>query len=73
MDFAEANTDDSGYNGLWMRSQMHLALGNVMQVVARLGLDLTAAEGGDTKVPGQLFNEKHERASSDLEKSKRGQ
>lgn len=53
--FAEANTDESGYNGGWTKAQVYLALGNIMHVLARLGIASTPMEGIDAELIGQQF------------------
>ena len=55
--FAQANTDESGFNGNWTRSQTYLALGNTLHVLARLGIDSTPMEGIDSGLIGELFKE----------------
>ncbi|MCT7655337.1 nitroreductase family protein [Oceanimonas sp. NS1] len=56
--FAEANTDENGFNGHWTKSQMYLALGNTLHTLARLGIDSTTMEGVDSELIGEQF--KHE-------------
>ena len=53
--FAEANTDEKGYNGHWTKAQVYLALGNLMHVLARLGIDSTPMEGVDAEMLQELF------------------
>ncbi|MGF1911351.1 nitroreductase family protein [Vibrio kasasachensis] len=55
--FAEANTDESGFNGHWTRSQTYLALGNTLHVLARLGIDSTPMEGIDPELISELFKD----------------
>ncbi len=55
--FAEANTDEAGYNGNWTKAQVYLALGNLLHTIARLGIDSTPMEGVDSALIGQEFNE----------------
>lgn len=55
--FAEANTDDSGFNGNWTKAQVYLALGNMLHVLARLGIASTPMEGVDAERIGELFKE----------------
>ncbi len=55
--FAEANTDADGYNGGWTKSQSYLALGNIMHVLARLGIASTPMEGIDSQLIGEEFKE----------------
>ena len=53
--FAEANTDENGYNGHWTKAQLYLALGNVMHTLARLGIASTPMEGVDSELLGDIF------------------
>ncbi len=39
--FAESNTDENGFNGHWTKAQTYIALGNLLHVLARLGIDST--------------------------------
>ncbi|MDV7104844.1 NAD(P)H-dependent oxidoreductase [Vibrio sp. TH_r3] len=55
--FAEGNTDEHGFNGHWTKSQVYLALGNILHVLARLGIASTPMEGVDAELIGELFNE----------------
>ncbi|WP_260262039.1 NAD(P)H-dependent oxidoreductase [Vibrio intestinalis] len=55
--FAEANTDETGYNGNWTKAQTYLALGNTLHVLARLGIDSTTMEGVDSELLGELFKD----------------
>lgn len=55
--FAEANTDASGFNGHWTKAQVYLALGNVLHVLARLGIASTPMEGVDPEMLTELFAE----------------
>ncbi|KII76322.1 NAD(P)H-dependent oxidoreductase [Vibrio renipiscarius] len=55
--FAEANTDENGFNGNWTRAQTYLALGNTLHVLARLGIDSTTMEGVDPELLGELFKD----------------
>lgn len=55
--FAEANTDESGYNGSWTKAQVYLALGNILHVLARLGIASTPMEGVDSELIGELFKD----------------
>lgn len=55
--FAEANTDENGFNGNWTKSQVYLALGNVLHVLARLGIASTAMEGIDAELISDTFKE----------------
>lgn len=53
--FAELNTNESGNNAAWTKSQTYLALGNTMHVLARLGIDSTPMEGIDSELVGDIF------------------
>lgn len=53
--FAEANTDENGYNGHWTKAQVYLALGNLLHVLARLGIASTPMEGVDSDLLQTLF------------------
>ncbi|ASJ95939.1 NAD(P)H-dependent oxidoreductase [Shewanella marisflavi] len=55
--FAEANTDDVGYNGTWTKAQVYIALGNLLHTLARLGIDSTPMEGVDSLLIGEEFKE----------------
>lgn len=55
--FAEANTDENGFNGSWTKAQVYLALGNILHVLARLGIDSTTMEGIDSELIGELFKD----------------
>lgn len=55
--FAEANTDENGYNGDWTKAQMYLALGNLLHTLARLGIASTPMEGVDAELLGEIFAE----------------
>ena len=55
--FAEANTDEHGFNGNWTRAQTYIALGNTLHVLARLGIDSTTMEGIDSDLIGELFKD----------------
>ncbi|GAA5219079.1 nitroreductase family protein [Corallincola platygyrae] len=55
--FAEANTDESGYNGGWTKAQLYIALGNVLHTLARLGIDSTPMEGVDPDLIGEEFKQ----------------
>ncbi|MGR5120024.1 nitroreductase family protein [Vibrio astriarenae] len=55
--FAEMNTDESGFNGTWTKAQVYLALGNIMHVLARMGIASTPMEGVDGKLLGELFKD----------------
>ncbi|NMP31129.1 NAD(P)H-dependent oxidoreductase [Thalassotalea sp. M1531] len=55
--FAEANTDDTGYNGSWTKAQVYLALGNILHVLARLGIASTPMEGVDSALIGEIFKD----------------
>ena len=55
--FAEANTDENGYNGGWTKAQVYLALGNIMHVLARMGIASTPMEGIDPELIGETFKD----------------
>lgn len=55
--FAESNTDATGYNGNWTKAQVYLALGNLLHVLARLGIASTPMEGVDAELIGELFKD----------------
>jgi len=55
--FAEANTNEQGFNGNWTKAQVYLALGNILHVLARLGIGSTPMEGIDSELIGELFKE----------------
>lgn len=55
--FAEANTDEQGYNGHWSKAQTYLALGNTLHTLARLGIASTPMEGVDPELLGEIFEE----------------
>lgn len=46
--FAELNTDKDGHTAAWTKSQLYLALGNTLHVLARLNIDSTTMEGVDS-------------------------
>ncbi|MCT8986954.1 nitroreductase family protein [Shewanella phaeophyticola] len=58
--FAEANTDENGYNGYWTKAQTYIALGNTLHVLARLGIDSTPMEGVDATLIGKEFEQELE-------------
>lgn len=53
--FVDLNTDESGNNAAWTKSQTYLALGNTLHTLARLGIDSTTMEGVDSELIGELF------------------
>ncbi|WP_226573639.1 NAD(P)H-dependent oxidoreductase [Mangrovibacter yixingensis] len=53
--FAEANTDEKGFNGNWTKAQTYIALGNLLHVLARMGIDSTPMEGVDKERIGDVF------------------
>ncbi len=53
--FAELNTDETGFNGAWTKSQLYIALGNVLHTLARLGIDSTPMEGMDAEQINEAF------------------
>ncbi|OBT13933.1 NAD(P)H-dependent oxidoreductase [Vibrio sp. UCD-FRSSP16_10] len=55
--FVDLNTDKTGNNATWTKSQTYLALGNTLHVVARLGIDSTTMEGIDSELIGEAFAE----------------
>lgn len=55
--FAEANTDEKGFNGHWTKAQLYLALGNLLHTLARLGIDSTPMEGVDAELLGEIFKD----------------
>lgn len=55
--FAEANTDENGFNGNWTKAQVYLALGNLLHVLARMGIASTPMEGIDSDLIGELFKD----------------
>jgi len=55
--FAEANTDEQGFNGNWTKAQVYLALGNTLHTLARLGIASTPMEGVDSALIGELFKD----------------
>lgn len=58
--FAEMVMDENGNNEAWTKAQTYIALGNIMHVVARLGIDSTPMEGVDHELLGELFKEELE-------------
>lgn len=55
--FADANTDETGYNGTWTKAQVYLALGNLLHTLSRLGIASTPMEGVDASLIGELFED----------------
>ncbi|CAM4298206.1 MULTISPECIES: NAD(P)H-dependent oxidoreductase [Vibrio] len=55
--FVDLNTDETGDNSKWTKSQTYLALGNTLHVLARLGIDSTTMEGIDSELIGDIFKE----------------
>lgn len=55
--FAEMYTDESGRNAGWTKTQVYLALGNALHVLARLNIDGTPMEGVDSKIIGEVFEQ----------------
>lgn len=53
--FAEANTDENGFNGHWTKAQSYIALGNVLHTLSRLKIDSTSMEGVDSGEIAKLF------------------
>ena len=56
--FVELNTDETGFNGNWTKSQSYIALGNMLHTLARMGIASTPMEGVDAALIGEEF--KHE-------------
>ncbi|MPW28074.1 NAD(P)H-dependent oxidoreductase [Agarivorans sp. B2Z047] len=55
--FAEANTDETGFNGNWTKAQTYIALGNTLHVLARLSIASTPMEGVDSALIGEIFEQ----------------
>ena len=55
--FAEANTDEEGFNGHWTKAQTYLALGNILHVLARMGIASTPMEGVDSSLISDIFKD----------------
>lgn len=55
--FAEANTDETGFNGHWTRAQTYIALGNTLHALARLEIGSTPMEGIDAQMIGEIFKD----------------
>ncbi|PKF61679.1 NAD(P)H-dependent oxidoreductase [Psychromonas sp. psych-6C06] len=55
--FVDLNTDETGNNASWTKSQTYLALGNTLHTLARLGIDSTTMEGIDSELIGDIFAE----------------
>lgn len=55
--FAEDNTDPSGNNASWTKSQVYIALGNAMHTLARLKIDSTPMEGVDEQLISDIFSD----------------
>ena len=53
--FAELNTDATGSTSAWTKSQVYLALGNTLHVLARLKIDSTTMEGIDAELVNKEF------------------
>lgn len=53
--FAEAQTNEIGFNGHWTKAQTYIALGNTLHVLARLGIASTPMEGVDPEMIGKIF------------------
>ncbi|MEI8598345.1 nitroreductase family protein [Vibrio sp. M60_M31a] len=53
--FAEAQTNELGFNGHWTKAQTYIALGNTLHVLARLGIASTPMEGVDPEMIGKIF------------------
>ncbi|MGB2079346.1 MAG: NAD(P)H-dependent oxidoreductase [Vibrio sp.] len=55
--FADANTDENGFNGHWTKAQVYIALGNLLHTLARLNIDSTTMEGIDPTLVGEAFKD----------------
>jgi len=55
--FVDLNTDESGNNANWTKSQTYIALGNTLHTLARLNIDSTTMEGIDSELISELFAE----------------
>jgi nitroreductase/dihydropteridine reductase len=55
--FAESNTDEQGFNGIWTKLQLYIALGNAMHTLARLEIGSTPMEGVDAEMISKEFNQ----------------
>lgn len=55
--FAEAYTDENGFNGGWTKAQLYIAMGNLLHTLARLGIDSTPMEGVDAELIGEEFKQ----------------
>lgn len=64
--FVDMNTDETGNNAAWTKSQTYIALGNTMNVLARLGIGSTPMEGVDAELIGELFSEELEGYQCDV-------
>lgn len=53
--FAEMVADENGNNAAWTKAQTYIALGNILQVLARLGIGSTPMEGVDAGAIGKEF------------------
>ncbi|RLV61469.1 NAD(P)H-dependent oxidoreductase [Parashewanella curva] len=53
--FAELNTDETGVNRNWTKAQTYIALGNILHVLARLGIASTPMEGVVPQLIGEEF------------------
>lgn len=53
--FAEAQTNELGFNGHWTKAKTYIALGNTLHVLARLGIASTPMEGVDPEMIGKIF------------------
>jgi nitroreductase/dihydropteridine reductase len=58
--FVELNSDENGFNGNWTKAQSYIALGNLLHVLSRLGIDSTPMEGVDAAEIGKIFAEELE-------------
>jgi nitroreductase/dihydropteridine reductase len=64
--FVDMNTDEQGNNAPWTKAQAYIALGNTMNVLARLDIDSTPMEGVDHELISELFSEELEGYQCDV-------
>ncbi len=64
--FAELNTSPSGDTSAWTKSQIYLALGNTLHVLARLKIDATPMEGIDSDLVNKEFKKELEGYQCDV-------
>lgn len=53
--FVDMNTNENGFNGHWTKTQLYIALGNLLHTLARLKIDSTPMEGIDTQEISRVF------------------